>query len=333
MQRLASALALRRLSQPLWQAAASGQARQAASSSDQIAVIKSLRQLTGAPMSDVRAALIASSWDQEEAMKELRKKGLAASGKKAGRLTMHGQIGLALRPQSAAIVEVNSETDFAAATDKFISLVGQVAKAALAHTPDGSIGGDTLNSLEAARQAVDDVAAVVRENIQIRRGFRISTEEGVVGAYVHNSAKGAAGAVGKQAAVVALEGAPATASKEAQQLADTLAMHVVAMRPLFLNRGTVPAADLKAESDFLKEQVLGSGKPPQVIEKIVTGRLEKYYQEVCFVDNPFVLVGNQQQRVSQVLEDFGKAHACNIAITQFARLTVGEGIEKPATET
>lgn len=311
--------------------------RSHSSGPEQLAAIKSLRQQTGAPMADVRAALTSASWNQDDAMLELRKKGLAAASKKANRTTTEGLIGLARDGDDcAALAEVNCETDFVARNAEFVSLVGEVAQAALSKPSDyrdcsmdvEELSKETGRSGTSIQLAIESVAAVVREKMEIRRAVRRRVEGGVVGAYLHGavSPKSSTGRIAALVGLQCIEGQTldAATAKAARELGDKIAMHVVAMRPLYLDRASVPALVAENEAIMLKEEALSSGKPSQVIDKIVVGRLNKYFQDVCLLENSFVM--NDKLRVGDAVAEFNKQHKCDVSLTGFSRLQVGEGV-------
>ncbi|KAL4434430.1 hypothetical protein ABPG75_000871 [Micractinium tetrahymenae] len=305
--------------------------------SNQLQLIKELRERTGAPMTDVKTALQAANWDLDAAVAELRKKGLAAASKKAFRHAAEGLVGLAKGDGAAAVVEINSETDFVARNDQFRSLVGCAAAAALgvAALRPGSSSELAEDALAAAAMpdgsgsladAVVGVAGSVRENVKLRRGFRLEAPGGVIGTYLHGSvAPGLAriaGLVALQSGSGALAG---DAAAQAQELAQKLAMQVVGATPKYLDRSAVPAEALEAESRVLREQALKSGKPEKIVDKIVAGRLDKYYGEVCLLEQAYIMDGDLQVR--DVLKQSGKQLGADLKITGFVRVQVGEGLE------
>ncbi|EFN51349.1 hypothetical protein CHLNCDRAFT_37444 [Chlorella variabilis] len=303
---------------------------------DRLLLIKELRGQTGAPVNDVKAALQTSNWDLDAAMSELRRKGLAAATKKAARHAAEGLVGMARGDGVVAVVEINSETDFVARNSQFRALVGSAAAAALAVSAprpgcaaelDGEVlraarmpGGGTLE------EAVASVAASVRENVRLRRGFRLAAPGALVGAYLHQKAGDEAGRIAGLVALASSQPLAGAGAEQAQELAHKLAMQVVAAAPRFLDRSAVPAEALEAESRVLREQALSSGKPEKIVDKIVAGRLDKYYGEVCLAEQAFIMDGDL--KVQDVLKRTGKQVGSELRLTGFLRVQVGEGLEQ-----
>jgi len=280
----------------------------------------------------------------DRASEELRKKGLSAASKKASRSATEGLVGLASIDQCSAIVEINSETDFVARNTLFTSVVSKAAKALLdsrdSVSPIGTeIGSETLGLLpmdgtQTIQEAVQEIAGSVRENIRLRRGFLLkstSSDDGIVGTYLHASA---GPHVGRIAAAVLLE-APHGGLKELDKeqrkvladMAHKLAMHVVGTVPKYLDRSQVPQAALDKERDLLIEQASKTGKPAAIIEKMVQGRLNKFYQDVCLLEQPFVM--EEKKTVSEIVTDLGRTLDVGIALSAFQRIQLGEGLEDP----
>ncbi|KAL2642343.1 hypothetical protein R1flu_009930 [Riccia fluitans] len=319
------------------------------SSGSNAALIKLLRERTGAPMKDVKAALLQCDWDSEAAFTELRKKGLAAAGKKAGRVAADGLLGVALQQErrAAAVVEINSETDFVARNDLFQHLVSQVARAALSvdSIPGSQAEAAVINlqALEAAKielnhpklsgestisDAVAEVASIMGENVKLRRGFFLSSSTGVVASYLHSSTQAG---LARVAGLLTLEPAISDSQSgdhqaELSSLGESLAMHIVAQRPLFLSKDLVAPEALQHERDILTSQALGSGKPANVIDKMVAGRLSKYMQEVALLEQKYVL--DEAKTVKSVLNEFAKQFQKQYNIGRFVRVEVGEGIQR-----
>ena len=287
------------------------------------ALVKELREKTGAGMMDCKKALTENAGDLETAVDWLRKKGLAAAAKKAGRVAAEGLIGLATEGTRGALVEVNSETDFVARNDKFQSFVGQVAALAL------EAGGD-LEALKAAAypgtgRTVDEeltqLISVIGENLNLRRIAAASVREGVVASYVHNQA---APGLGKIGVLVALE-----SGGDQDQLAalgKQLAMHVAASAPQAIDSGNVDPAALERERDVLAEQARASGKPEEIIAKMVEGRLRKYYEEVRLLEQTFVIDG--ETKVRKVLDNASTDLGTAVTVNAFYRFQLGEGIDR-----
>ena len=270
------------------------------------ALVKELRERTGAGMMECKKALVETNADLEAAIEHLRKSGLAQADKKAGRVAAEGKIALALSAdgKQAVMVEVNCETDFVAKDINFNTFADAVASNALASNAAdvASLMATSSNgsTLEEARQAL---VTKIGENIQVRR-FQRTTTEGILGAYVHG---------GKIGVLVDLEGGD-------RDLAKDIAMHVAALNPAFVAESDVPAEFLAKEKEILLAQVENSDKPADIIEKMVSGRLRKQLAEITLLGQPFVKDGDIT--VAKLLAQ-NKAR-----VKGFSRLVVGEGIEK-----
>jgi translation elongation factor Ts len=257
---------------------------------------------------------------KDEAAKILREKGIAAASKKASRRAAEGLVGIAATDTAAALVEINSETDFVSRNDKFKALVTEAAEHAL-KTTTTSQHHEHQEQLDTSSlgmsQSVSSIAAVVRENIQFRRALRIKGD--IVGTYIHAAV---APNLGRIAGVVSLSVKDTTTTSSSQQhkeLAHRLAMHVVAALPRYLDRSSVPDQALNAEKEVLRTQAAGTGKSPDIIEKIAMGRLQKFYEDNCLMDQKFIM--DDSKRVKEMLEGQG------VKIEAFYRMQVGEGME------
>jgi len=290
-------------------------------------LVKELRERTGAGMMDCKRALGESEGDIEAAVDWLRKKGLAAAAKKAGRVAADGLVGIAARGASGAAVEVNSETDFVARNELFQAFVRTVA--ALAVAGNGDI--ETLKQESypgTGRTVADELTELVGrigENLVLRRAARLTVGKGLVASYVHNSL---APGLGKIGVLVALE---SEASGEAvETLGRQLAMHVAAANPQYLEVASVPATALDRERAVLRVQAQGSGKTEAIVERMVEGRLRKFYEETVLLEQIFVIDG--ESRVSKVVEAAGKAARKAIRVAGFVRFALGEGVERPPSD-
>ncbi len=278
-------------------------------------LVKELRERTGAGMMDCKKALGETDGDLEAAVDWLRKKGLAAAAKKAGRIASEGLVGLVVKGNVGAVVEVNAETDFVSRNEKFQAFVRTVAGIALAK------GGDieaikTADYPGAGRTVADELThlvATIGENMSLRRAAVLKAEGGVLGAYLHNVV---AEGLGKIAVLVALKGASDKLAPAAKQIA----MHVAAANPQSVSREDLDPALLERERNVLIEQSRASGKPDNIIEKMMEGRLRKYYEEVCLVDQVFVIDG--ESKVGKVAEAAGGS------VAGFVRYALGEGLAK-----
>ncbi len=281
------------------------------------ALVKELRERSGAGMGDCKKALVAVEGDMEGAIDWLRTKGLSAAAKKSGRVAAEGLVGVASSANKAAMVEVNSETDFVARNEAFQTFVSTVANLALTV-------GDDVDTLKAAaypgtgRTVADELVhlvATVGENMTIRRAKVFTVANGAVATYVHNALKPGLGKIG---VLVALEG---TSELDAVlTLGRQIGMHVAATRPEALDVDAVDPASLERERAVLSEQARASGKPEAIIEKMVEGRIKKFYEEVVLLEQVWVLDG--ESRVRAVVKKAG----CELV--GFQRFQLGEGIEK-----
>jgi elongation factor Ts len=286
------------------------------------ALVKDLREKTGAGMMDCKRALSETAGDVEGAVDWLRKKGLSAAAKKAGRVAAEGLVGVETQGRVGAVVEVNSETDFVARNEKFQALVTEVTKAAVAHSDDVAAlkaielpGGGTVEA------NLTQLVATIGENMSLRRARRLEVSSGTVVGYVHNALKPGLGKIG---VLIALESAAGAAALAA--LGKQLAMHVAAAAPLFLDVASVDTASLDRERDVLKEQARASGKAENIIDKMVEGRIRKYYEEVVLLEQVYVIDG--ETKINKVIEAAAKAAGQPIKLAGFARFALGEGIDK-----
>ncbi|MCE2574554.1 translation elongation factor Ts [Komagataeibacter sp. FNDCR2] len=280
------------------------------------ALVKELREKTGAGMMDCKKALKEAEGNIEGAIDWLRKKGLSAAAKKSGRVTAEGLVGVAQADNKAAMVEVNAETDFVARNEHFQNFVSEVAHAALNV-------GDDLEKLKAAvlksgRTVADELThliATIGENMSIRRARVLSVPSGVVATYVHSAVSPGLGKIGVLAAVEA-----PTASDALETLGRQIGMHVAATRPAALDVDSVDPQALERERAVLVEQARASGKPEAIIEKMVDGRIRKFYEEVVLLEQVWVHDG--ESRVRAIVKKAGAK------LTGFDRFQLGEGIEK-----
>ncbi len=290
-------------------------------------LVKELREKTGAGMMDCKRALGDTGGDIESAVDWLRKKGLSAAASKAGRVAAEGLIGVATRGSVGAVVEVNSETDFVARNSQFQTFVRDVS--ALALDGNGEIGSlkeaaypDSGRTVEAE---LTYLVATIRENLVLRRLKRLSAGQGGVFSYVHNAL---GPGIGKIGVLVALTST--IAHDELTALGKQLAMHVAAASPLYLDVASVPKSALEREREVLREQARASGRSEEIIEKMVDGRLRKFYEEVVLLEQIFVV--DQKTKISLVVEQAAKAAGGPIRVAGFARFSLGEGIDRNRTD-
>ena len=291
------------------------------------AQVKQLRDMTGAGMMDCKAALAETNGDIEAAVDWLRKKGISKADKKAGRTAAEGLIGVASEGTSAVVVEVNSETDFVARNDAFQDIVRNVAQVALA--TDGSVeavaAATYSGSQKSVADTIKDAIGTIGENMSMRRSAKLSVSTGAVATYVHNAVVENLGKMGVLVAVETTGNADA-----ARAFGRQVAMHVAATNPLALTAEEVDAGAVAREKDIFAAQARESGKPENIIEKMVEGRMRKFYEEVVLLKQAFVL--NPDMTVEQALKAAEKDIGAEARITGFVRFALGEGIEKEESD-
>lgn len=291
------------------------------------ALVKELRETSGAGMMDCKKALSETSGNLEAAVDWLRKKGLAAAAKKAGRVAAEGLVAIAASGTCAAVVELNAETDFVARNEQFQFLVRGIAQVALG--VDGDV--EALRSAvfpESGRSVADEVTAAIAsigENMNLRRYQALSVSSGVVASYVHTAVTPGLGKIG---VLVALESDGDVARLE--EVGKQIAMHVAAANPQYLDKAMVDTAALDRERDVLAAQARASGKPEDIIAKMVDGRLRKFYEEVCLVEQIFVVDG--ESKISSVVANLAKELGKSVTLKGFVRFALGEGVEKQETD-
>ena len=294
------------------------------------ALVKDLREKTGAGMMDCKKALTENAGDIEAATDWLRTKGLSQAGKKADRVAAEGVVAVALRKDgkgmTGAVIELNAETDFVGRNETFQGVARKVAAVALET-------GDNVEAVRAARTAdgeevqmlVTNLIATIGENMAVRRTAKLSVAEGSVSAYVHNAV---APEVGKLGVLVALEGAADQAAM--QELGRKIAMHVAATNPLSLSSEDLDPAAVAKERAILVEKAKEQGRPDNMIDKIVDGQISKFQREVVLLEQPFVM--NPDQTIKALIADSGKELGAPIKMTGFVRLALGEGVEKKESD-
>ena len=289
------------------------------------AMVKDLRESTGAGMMDCKAALTENNGDMQAAQDWLRKKGLSKAAKKAGRVAAEGLIGALTSGAKGVLVEVNSETDFVARNEQFQGLVKMIAQVALHNGADvetikaAKVGDVTIET------AISDAIATIGENMTLRRAASLEVSKGVVSSYVHNAVVEGAGKIG---VIVALESAGKT--DELAVLGRQLAMHVAAAKPLALDPAGLDPVTVKREKDVLADKYRQQGKPENVIEKIVDSGLKTYYKEVCLLDQAFI--HDSGKSVAQAVKEAEGKVGGPIKIAGFVNYALGEGIEKQESD-
>ncbi len=291
------------------------------------ALVKELREKTGAGMMDCKKALSETNGDLEAAVDWLRTKGLAAAAKKSGRVAAEGLVGVVVKGTKGAVVEVNSETDFVARNDSFQAFVETVAGLTL----DNGADVEALKAVAypgTARTVGEELTnniATIGENMSIRRGAIVSVNDGVVVPYVHNSVKPGLGKIG------VLVGLESTGDKaKLGELGKQIAMHIAAAAPQSLSTDDLDPAAIERERAVLVEQARASGKPDNIIEKMIEGRIRKFYQEVVLLEQTSVIDGETQIR--KVVEAAAKDAGAPVTLSGFVRLQLGEGIEKEQSD-
>ncbi len=289
-------------------------------------MVKDLRERTGAGMMDCKVALQETNGDLEAAVDWLRTKGLAKAAKKSGRVAAEGLIGIAEAGSRAAMVELNSETDFVSRNDRFQALAKSISNAAL--DTDGTL--DNVLSAELpggvpVSQAITDAIATIGENMTLRRAAMVVVEKGVVASYVHAAI---APGLGKIGVIVALQSTGDQA--KLASLGRQIAMHVAAANPLAVDVGGLDAETIKRERAVFAEQARESGKPEAIIDKMVEGRLRKFYEEAVLLKQQFII--DTERSVEAVLNDAAKDLGAPVAISDFVAFRLGEGIQRDTEE-
>lgn len=284
--------------------------------------VRELREKTGAGMMDCKKALSENGGDMEAAVDWLRAKGLSAAAKKASRIAAEGLVGAASESTVGVAVEVNAETDFVARNEHFQKYVTDTVDLALKDFNDiESFKNTSYGNERSVQEELTHLISIIGENMNLRRVVKLSVEKGVVGSYIHNAE---APGLGKIGVLVALSSG--ADHDKLQELAKKLAMHVAAARPLALTIEEVPAEAIERERAIYIEQALESGKPRDVAEKMVGGRLRKYYEEVALLEQGFVM--DPKKKIRDVLKEASKDLGSAVDLSAFVRLELGEGIEK-----
>ena len=286
------------------------------------AMVKELRDQTGAGMMDCKAALAETGGNLEAAVDWLRKKGLSKAAKKAGRVAAEGLVGVAVKATKGILVEVNSETDFVARNDLFQGLVKMIADVALDARANvekilaAKAGNITIN------EAIADTIAKVGENMHLRRAAELSVGKGAIASYVHNAVSDGLGRIG---VLVALESAGK--NDELKAFGRMVAMHVASANPRAIDPGGLDPAAIAREKAVLADKAKAQGKPANVIEKIVESGLKTYYKEVCLLDQSFIF--DDKKTIAQAVKEAESKAGGPIRIAGFVRFALGEGIERP----
>ncbi|HEV7285455.1 translation elongation factor Ts [Kaistia sp. UC242_56] len=290
-------------------------------------MVKDLREKTGAGMMDCKAALIENGGDVEASIDWLRTKGLAKAAKKAGRVAAEGLVGVAASGTTAVVVEVNSETDFVARNAEFQQVVQNVAQAALA--TDGSVAAVAASNFPGSDKTVEDAittaVATIGEHMNLRRSAAVSVTDGVVATYVHSAVAPNLGKIG------VLVGLQSTGDKDKLvALGRQVAMHIAATNPLSVRSEDLDADVVARERSVYAEQARESGKPEAIIEKMVEGRVRKFYEEVVLLSQAFVI--NPDLTVEKALKAAEADVGAPIELTTFVSFRLGEGVEKEESD-
>jgi elongation factor Ts len=277
-------------------------------------------------MMDCKKALVENKGSMQDAIDWLRKKGLANAAKKSGRVAAEGLIAVASKGNTGAMIELNSETDFVARNELFQAMAKNLAELALENGEDvEKLKAAKEKSGKTAAEAVSELVGKIGENMNLRRSARLSVSKGIVAHYVHSAVSPGLGRIG---VLIALESEGDKAALET--LGKQLAMHVAAAKPDALTITEVDPAKLARERTVLKEQAIASGKAPEIAEKMVEGRVRKYYEEVVLLEQIYVL--DNKTKISEVVANAGKEIGKPVKLTGFAHFKLGEGIEKQETD-
>lgn len=283
-------------------------------------MVGDLRAKTGAGMMDCKKALTEAEGDMEQAIDLLRKKGLSAAAKKSGRVAAEGMIAATGDDKRGALVEVNSETDFVAKNDAFQAFANGVAEVTLSENPADV---DTLKGLafpgseRSVGEELTHQIATIGENMNIRRFARLESASGVTASYVHGG--------GKIGVLVQLD-AEKGDDPQVAETARMLAMHVAAANPQYLCRADVPADVVEREKDIMRVKAIESGKPENIVEKIIEGQINKFFGEICLLEQVYVI--DTDKKVGKVVEALAKELGGQVTLTAYSRFQLGEGIEK-----
>lgn len=287
------------------------------------AMVKELRESTGAGMLDCKKALVEANGDMDTAVDWLRKKGLASAAKKASRIAAEGLVAVCVEGNKGAVVEVNSETDFVAKNEIFQEYVEDAAKVALLN--NGEICDmKSFNCPKCGKsfeERLTDMIAKIGENMNLRRAKVLEAKEGVVASYVHSAIRPNLGRIG----VLAVLESKADKTK-LNELGKHIAMHIAASNPLFLDIAHVDPAAVEHEKGIFAEQAKASGKPENIIEKMVEGRIRKYYEEVVLEEQAYIM--DPDKKVKDVIAEAAKELGADIKLTDYVCFKLGEGLQK-----
>lgn len=285
-------------------------------------MVKDLREKTGAGMMDAKKALTETNGDMEAAVDYLRQKGMAKADKKSSRTAAEGLVSIATEGTKGVAIEVNAETDFVARNDLFQNYVGTLTERIMENNTAPEAYADIETETGAkVKSELTELIAKIGENMTFRRAEKLNVENGVIAGYMHGAI---APNLGKIGVLVALESTGDEA--KLQELGKQIAMHVAAAFPKYLKQDEVDASELEREKNVIREQAKAEGKPDDIIEKMLTGRMRKFYAEICLLDQIYVM--DNERSISKVLKDAEADVGAPIELTGFVRYQLGEGIEK-----
>lgn len=285
-------------------------------------MVKDLREKTGAGMMDAKKALEENGGNLEKAVDWLRTKGLAKAEKKSGRTAAEGLVAIAAQGNKGAVIEINAETDFVARNEKFQAFVKKAADIALKGA--GTAEALAKQEYEGGKSVADTLTgliATIGENMTLRRAQKLEVSKGLVAGYIHGAL---ADGLGKIGVLVALESA--APAEKLEGVGKQIAMHIAAANPQFLNIASVDPAVAEREKNVIREQAKGSGKPADIIEKMLDGRMRKFYEEICLVEQIFVIDG--ETKISKVIANAAAEAGSPIELKGYVRFQLGEGIAK-----
>ena len=285
------------------------------------ALVKELREKTSAGMMDCKKALNETDGDLEAAADWLRTKGIAKADKKSGRVAAEGLVAMASGDKVGALTEINSETDFVARNEEFQNVVAEIGELGLGVASTTELASAKMSNGQSVTDFMVALVAKVGENMGMRRTQRLQVQNGVVAGYMHNAV---AGNMGKIGVLVALESTGDAAKLE--ELGKKIAMHIAATNPLALSVDDLDPAMVQKERDMLKAEALESGKPEAIVDRMVEGRMSKFFKESVLLTQIFVMDG--ERSIAQVIEDEGKAIGADITMSAYVRMALGDGIEK-----
>ena len=286
-------------------------------------LVKELRDKTGAGMMDCKNALVETNGNIEESIDWLRKKGISGAEKKSARVAADGVIAVSINTDAAALVEINSETDFVSRNPDFQKFAKNISEIALLHgqTIDELKKAKYLDSGKSVEEALTDLIGLIGENIVLRRSSILkNTNNNIFSSYIHGQVNEGLGKIG---VILSLESN--IANDKIENLGKQIAMHIAASKPMAISSDDVDPEVIERERSILVEQAKDSGKPDNIIEKMVDGRISKFFSEITLLDQTWVIDG--ESKVSKIIQDLEKDLSCNILIKDFKYFVLGEGIE------